>query len=195
MKIIFIAIIVLLATTSCSNKSAISNSGNGAQLDSAVRIGTNRNKFEKPDGSSFLLKSINNNSAYWLNMDKWKYQKVNKKSAAEYKFNREGKLLYGFAINEDIHIPLELITDLALVNAQKAASDARIVKKEYRTVNGNRVLFMEMNATNKGIEFAYLGYYFSDKAGSTQLVAFTPKSLVNQYRQDINNLLNGLVVQ
>ena len=95
------------------------------------------------------------------------------------------------AINEAIKVPLESLADLALTNAQDAASDAQIIKQEYRVVNGKKVMFMQINGTAQNIKFSYLGYYYSDDSGTSQFVVFTGQNLVNKYKEEILNLLNG----
>ena len=54
---------------------------------------------------------------------------------------------------------------------------------------------MEMKGTLQGIKFMYLGYYYSDDSGSTQFLAYTGSSLVGKYKSEINDFLNGFVVQ
>ena len=54
---------------------------------------------------------------------------------------------------------------------------------------------MEMEGTIQSIRFTYLGYYYSDSFGSTQYLTYTGSSLVQKYRQDIDNFLNGFTSQ
>jgi hypothetical protein len=54
---------------------------------------------------------------------------------------------------------------------------------------------MEMQGTIDGIDFTYLGYYMSTPAGSTQWMVYTSTNLMNEYRDEIETLLNGLVKQ
>ena len=74
-------------------------------------------------------------------------------------------------------------------------TDAKIIKQEYRIVNENKVLFIHMGCTAQGIKFNYLGYYYSDSSGSTQLVTYTAENLVDKYRSEINDFLNGFIVR
>ena len=102
------------------------------------------------------------------------------------------------AITEEIEVPLEILPDIALSNAQEAegaGADIKILKREYRTVNGKKVLYMEMGGTMGGIKFTYLGYYYSDTYGTTQFIVFTAANLVDKYRSEIDRLLNGLDTQ
>jgi len=68
------------------------------------------------------------------------------------------------------------------------------LKKEYRIVNGNKVIYMEMIGTIQSVKFKYLGYYYSNSSGSTQYLANTSTNLVDKYKTDINNFLNGFSI-
>ena len=208
MKRILVTILVLLATTSYASQKAITDTGEEVILHDdgtweysdkakkpAKTIETSKEQFEKPKSSSFLLKSNKNNSAYWINTDKWAFKKAADITEAEYQFKLKGEDLYGMTIAEGIEIPVESLADIALSNARNAAPDAKILRQEYRIVNGNKVIYMEISGTIQGINFIYLGYYYSDASGSTQLVAYTATSLVDKYKSEINDLLNGLVTQ
>ena len=208
MKKVFAAIFLLMVTNSYASQSAITDTGESVILNSngtwtyaddhqnsnqTTAISVNNESFVKPNESTFLLKSAKNDSAYWINPSVWSFKKSTSIGAIEYEFSMKGKDLYGMAITEEMQIPLEMLAEAALGNAKKAAADAKITKKEYRNVNGKKLLYMEMSATLKGIPFTYVGYYYSDASGSTQLVTFTSTGLVPKYKSDIYSLLNGLI--
>ena len=208
MKKLFVATLLLLAATSHAGQKAITDSGEEVTLNSdgtwayannapkaAQKIETNKSKFEKSKDSTFLLKSTKNNSAFWINALNWSFAKTQGDAAYEYQFQLKGKDLYGMAITEGIEIPLESLADLALTNARSAAPDAKIIMKEYRVVNGKKVIYMEIKATVKGIDFTYRGYYYSNSSGSTQLVTYTATNAVAKYKSEINDFLNGLVTR
>ena len=208
MKKVLVTILVLLAATSYASQKAITDKGEEVILHDdgtweysdkekkpTKTIETSKEKFEKPKSSSFLLKSTKNNSAYWINTDKWSFEKATGNPAAEYQFKLKGKDLYAMAITEGIEVSLESLADLALTNARNAAPDAKIRTQEYRVVNGNKVIYMEISGTIQGIKFTYLGYYYSDASGSTQLTTYTASNLVDKYKSEINDFLNGLVTQ
>lgn len=158
-------------------------------------IKINKAAFKKNQKSIFRLKSTNNKSEFWIDPKEWTFNKGGDGSPAEYKFQRKGKDLYAMAITEKIQIDMPDLAQLALKNAKSAAPDARIVKEEYRTVNGHKVIYLEMLGTIRGIKFEYLGYYYSDASGSTQYMTFTGANLVSMYRNDIDKFLNGFSVQ
>jgi hypothetical protein len=53
---------------------------------------------------------------------------------------------------------------------------------------------MQMSGTIQGISFVYYGYYYSHESGSVQFLAYTSQDLLNNYSDDIEELLNGFVV-
>jgi hypothetical protein len=130
----------------------------------------------------------------WLNPKTWSFSKGENNEDAEYEFESKGKDLYGMMITESIEIPLETLKTVALENAKSAAPDVKVVKEEYRMVNGNKVLCMQMDGTTQGIKFSYFGYYYSNSSGTLQFVIYTSQNLVKKYLGDMEELLNGLVV-
>ncbi|MFC1516766.1 hypothetical protein ACFL7E_08425 [Thermodesulfobacteriota bacterium] len=208
MKKTFLIILLLLAATSYAGQKAITDTGETVILNddgtwvysndvkkTAVIIKTNKRKFVKPKGASFLLKSKKNSSAFWVDTHRWTFKKEEAGAAGEYEFQLKGGDLYGAAITEAIPMPIETLVDVAFLNAKDAAPDSKIVRKEYRVVNGKKLIYMEMNGTIQGINFSYFGYYYSDASGSTQFLTYTSSTLVSRYKSDINDILNGLDVQ
>ena len=201
MKIFYSLIIMLITTISYADQKAITDTGEEIFIysDGTWKYNNNKNIFNKPKDSSFLLKSTKNKSSFWVNVKKWSFSKNKSHDEdKEYDFRLKGKDLYGMAITEEIEVPLETLPDIALSNAQEATgagTDIKILKREYRTVNGKKVLYMEMGGTMSGIKFTYLGYYYSDTYGSTQFIVYTATNLVDKYRSEIDRLLNGLDTQ
>lgn len=209
MKKLFLATLLLLvafashaaqkAVTDTGEQVILNGDGTWIYADKAQKtdqeIEVNNAKFEKPQASTFLLKSKRNKSSFWIDSSKWSFKKPDHDAVIEYQFQLKGKDLYAMAITEGVEIPVDSLADIALTNAQGAAPDAKVVKKEYRTVNGKKVIYMEMKGTIKGINFTYLGYYYASSAGATQFIAYTATSAVTRYSSEIIELLNGLDVQ
>lgn len=165
------------------------------KASSEVEIITNPAVFNKPENTNFVLKSKKNSSSFALNTKEWTFIKSTGDDAAiEYSLNLKAGDLYAMAITERIQIDPENLVKIAFENAKEAATNAKIVKKEYRVVNGIKIIYMEIVGTLQGVEFKYLGYYFSDSTGSTQFVVYTGISLVNKYKIEIDNILNGFSV-
>ena len=99
------------------------------------------------------------------------------------------------AITEGMEIPIETLASAALTNFKSVAPAAEIIHKEYRVVNGNKVMYMETLAPVSGVEFVYKGYYFSNESGSTQYLVYTSKALAEKYKNETSEFLNGFSVQ
>lgn len=97
-------------------------------------------------------------------------------------------------IAEKIEIPIESLRSIAIDNAREAAPDVRVTNEEYRIVNGVQVLMMQMKGTIQGIRFVYYGYYHSGPEGSVQLISYTADALFEQYKAEMETLLNGYVM-
>jgi hypothetical protein len=156
-------------------------------------IPANSNKFKKNKESTFLIKSNNLNVGIYINPKKWSFKKVTDNSDAEYKLKFKDGDLYGMVITEKVEIPIESFKSIAIENGKKIVPDLKIVKEEYRIVNGIKVLLLQMDGTTKGIKVSYYGYYFSSINGTIQFVTYTSQNLMDSYRPESEKLLNGLV--
>ncbi len=205
--------IILLAALLCSQFfskaqiSAVTNSGdevilynNGTwkyvnKVDSpAKEIPTNNSNFQKPSGSTFKVNSTTvTNASVYLNPKKWEFKKA-ESGASEYKFELKAKDAYGMLITERIQIPLLTLKEAALMNAKNASPDINLVKEEYRTVNEIKLIYLQMEGSIQGIDFTYCGYYYSSEQGTVQLVTCTSKQLLKEYRSEMEDLLNGLII-
>lgn len=204
MKNFIILFFLLVATTSFASQKAITDTGDEVILykdgtwaysDDAQRVSsaieTNSQKFVKPDNATFQLKSTKNNTIYWVNTNKWVFTKEVENPAAEYEFRLKNKDVYGMAITEEAAFPLEALIDIAFTNALAASPDAKIIEKEYRVVNGIKVIYMQMVGTVQGIKAYYLGYYYTDESGSTQVLLYTTANLIDKYKTEMFDFLNG----
>ncbi len=162
------------------------------ELQADADIPTNPTTFTKPDSADFKVRSKIADVDFWIDSSKWKFQRANNNPDAEYEFQLKEGDLYGMAIIEEIEIKLPELAGIALQNARSFAPDARVVEKEYREVNGKKVLRLRIDGTGNGIEFTYIGHYYSDASGSTQFIAYTAQSLLGKYEAQIENFLNGI---
>lgn len=159
----------------------------------AIEIPINPKKFTKGEKSTFLLKSQKINLGVWLEPKKWTFSKATENPEAEYEFKLKEGDLYGMFIAEKFEIPLETLRGIAVENGKSVAPDLKIVHEEYRKVNGNNVLLIQMEGTMQGIKFAYYGYYYSNASGTLQFITYTGQSLMKEYKKASEELLNGLV--
>lgn len=159
------------------------------------KIPLNSAVFKKPSGATFSLKSTVNDSEIWLDPKDWSFKKATSNQAAEYELQLKGRDLYAMLITEQVTIDMDKLTQIALQSAKSKAPNMRIVNREYRVVNGNKLVYMEMRGSMNGIDFTYRGYYYSDDSGTTQFVTYTGTNLRDKYSDDTENLLNGFSVQ
>ncbi|MCC5918968.1 MAG: hypothetical protein JJU02_16750 [Cryomorphaceae bacterium] len=102
--------------------------------------------------------------------------------------------IYAMVIYEELEVPIEYLSNLAVENALNIASDIVVVMKEYRIVNGEKVICMRMDGTMQGMKISYMTYFFSGDDGSLQFHVFTGQKLVEKHIEEIEKLLNGLMV-
>lgn len=159
----------------------------------ASDIATNPKKFEKNNKASFLVKSSKIDVGCWLDPKKWTFQKATGHDAAEFEIENAELGLYGLMITENLQLPVESLANIALGNARKAAPDVQLISKEYRNVNGIKVLLMHMTGTIQDILFSYYGYYYATETGAVQFLVYSSKETVDSHIEDIESLLNGLV--
>ena len=159
-----------------------------------IEIATNEKVFVKGANAKFSVKSKTTPFSVWINPKKWKFTNKTDNEASEFEFNLKNEDLYGMMITERSEIPLESLGQVAYDNAKDVAPDVRIVNNEYRSVNGIKVLMMEMSGSTNGYKFTYVGYYFSNEKGSVQLVLYTGTNMRDEYYDEIELFLNGFVV-
>lgn len=154
---------------------------------------TNETVFTRDKASTFLIKSKRANVGVWINTKIWSFTNNSTNEDAEIQFEKRTGDIYAMLITEKIQIPLESFKSIALQNAKNAATDIKIIKDEYRNVNGKKVLMLQMSGTVQGIKVVYFGYYYSSEKGTTQLISYTGENLFKAHMTEMEVLLNGLV--
>ncbi len=149
---------------------------------------------KKTKKATFKLKSKITDVGVWIDPKKWKFVKGAVNGDAEFEFQKKGDDLYGMLISEQLEIPVETLREIAFENARSVAPDLKIIKEEYRNVNGIDVFMMQMVGTIQGIRFVYFGYYYSNESGTVQLLAYTGEQLFEEYQEEMETFLNGFVV-
>lgn len=130
----------------------------------------------------------------WIDPTKWFLIREPTNSMAEFSFIHSTKEAQAMVIAERIGAPISTLKEIAFENVKREAPDARVVFENERIVNGTKILCMRIDGTMKGMAFTFYGYYWSGKAGNLQLVAITGTNLFDEFKEDITNFLNGLVV-
>ena len=74
-------------------------------------------------------------------------------------------------------------------------SGVESVREKRRRVNGTEVLMLEIDTSLRGVPLTYLGYFYGGSPGTVQLLTFTGRNLVDEFRADFEEFLNGLTVK
>ena len=94
-------------------------------------------------------------------------------------------------IAERTQISYDALEKMALTNARNADANARIAKKGWRMVNGEKLMVLEIEATSSGVPFVFYGHYYAGPAGTIQIVGWTAKNLLDEHRVTFDALVAG----
>lgn len=139
------------------------------------------------------IELLRGKAAVYYDATKWRDLKETEPGRFELT-HREGDA-YAVVIAERAEMPLDALRNLALKNARELSPDIRSVAEEKRVVNDTEVLFMQTAGTMEGMPIAYLGYYYAGKPGAVQVITFTARNLLDEYRKDLEEFLNGFQAQ
>ena len=121
----------------------------------------------------------------------WKKSEKPSSPVAEAEFtHREGDAV-ALVIAERIAVPPARLKETVLQNIRNVDPQAKILKEEKKTVNGTNVQFLTLNAKVQGIPFTYMYCLYTGDADTIQIMTFTAQHLFNEYRQDMEAVLNG----
>ncbi len=158
----------------------------------SIRINTN--PYLKPKNSRNKINGKNDKYVIWFDAKKWKRIPVTEINAdADVALQLIDGDAYAMVIYEEIEIQIENLSNIAIENAKTVAPDIRLIDREFRSVNGNKLIWMRMDGTTQGIKITYYSYYISNENGSIQFHTFTGQSLLPKYLDDIESLLNGFI--
>ena len=153
----------------------------------------NENEFSKSAKANFLIKSKRIGIGCYIQSKSWSFKSTSSNQAAEYELTNSAGDLYGMIITEKLDLPLESLAAIAIENAQEAAPDLQVTHKEYRIVNGLKVIMLRMTGTIQDIRFSYYGYYHTGDGGASQLLVYSSDSIMAQKLDEVEALLNGMV--
>jgi hypothetical protein len=104
--------------------------------------------------------------------------------------HRSGEV-WARVIAERVEIPITRMEDVALGNAREADPNARVIRRGTRTVNGMKMMFLEIDATVEHVPVRYYGHYYSDSSGTVQIIGWTSRNLIEEHRPLIENFVSG----
>lgn len=118
----------------------------------------------------------------------------NNNPAAEFQLTFHKGDLYATIITERIEIPIKSLTEFAIQNLSNITDDYEVLNVEVRNVNGKSFVMMDIECTLNEIKFRYRNFYWSGKPGSLQILTYTGINLFEEFKNDIDYLLNGVLV-
>lgn len=158
-------------------------------------IRANKSSFLKPKTANKKINGSNQAYQIWYDDKKWKRVPTGGiNDEADIALQLLKGDVYAMIIYEELEIPKENLSQLALDNAVAVAPDIKMIDREKRSVNNDTLVWMRMDGTMEGMKISYYSYYSSSKNGSIQFHTFTGQNLIGRYIQDIEELLNGLVI-
>jgi hypothetical protein len=101
---------------------------------------------------------------------------------------------HALIIAEDTNVPLDVIVDIALANAQSADPSAKVVFRDKRRLNGVPVYFLKIEAEVDTVPLVYWGYFYAGETGTVQVVTYAPKTRWREHEKDFMEFLNGLAI-
>jgi hypothetical protein len=202
----FVAFLLLMSIFSFAQQRAVTDQGEQVVLyndgtwvyvekDSIRRdeVAINQLPFSKSKKASFLLKSKRIDIGCWIDPKVWKFRTSQSHEAAEFEIDHVDGSMYALIITEKLDVPTESLGNLAIQNALAAAPDLKVTTKEYRNVNGIKVLMMRMTGTIEDMRFSYFGYYYAADGGATQFLAYASEEFMEENLTEVEDLLNGFV--
>ena len=94
-------------------------------------------------------------------------------------------------ISETTIIPANKMIDFALTNAKSVDPNVKEVRRGSRLVNGIRMSFAEYAGTVDNTPFVFYGHFYSDDAGTIQILGWTHRDMLESYRAKIDAFVSG----
>lgn len=164
--------------------------------EAAEQIRINPNPFTKSKSSTRKINGKDQFYELWYNDRDWKRIPVGELNPeADVALQYLHGDVYAMIIYEEVEIPMENLIQIAIDNAVGVSPDIHMADKEYREVNGQQLIWMRMNGTTQGMKMSYYSYYFSNHMGTCQFHVFTGENVIDKYKEDVEDLLNGFITK
>lgn len=124
----------------------------------------------------------------------WQVDTENKVEPGSSQYVHHSGELYMKVIPERIQIHLPQLVDIGFNNVLKVDANAQVTREGSQRINGLDMSFREIEATVNGIPLTFYAHYYSDEAGSIQLVGWTGRALMDEYRGTIEQFVRGFQV-
>ncbi len=155
---------------------------------------TEKEIFTKIDEASKVIGSHNGFIELWYDPSQWSLEK-SEESQGKFTFIHSSGEAMAIAIMERMSIPGETLKREGIETVKKEASDVKVISEVNRIVNKVPLLVMHLEATLDEISLSYLGYFWTGKEGTIQVIAYTTKDLFSEYEKEFTNFLDGIMIK
>lgn len=124
----------------------------------------------------------------------WRADPSVKTEAGAFQYVHSSGEVFMKVVSERIQIGLEKLAEIGVANVLKVDAAAKTTRRGPRRVNGLDMVFREVEATIDDVPLTFYIHYYSDTAGSIQLVGWTGRSLIGEHRSLIDQFVSGFEV-
>jgi len=150
--------------------------------------------YQKSEEATSVFKAKGDMFLIWFDPSKWHQEKKKSADSEKPSFLHKDGDVYAMVLADRFGMELEALKKFAINNAIEVAPNTKVTYEENRIVNGKKVFCMIMEGSIESIPFVYYGYYYTSKVGTVQLVTYTSKNLFSEYKSEMTEFLNGLVI-
>ncbi|NEQ51810.1 MAG: caspase family protein [Leptolyngbya sp. SIO3F4] len=139
-------------------------------------------------------KSENFKFGVWYDKTSWTNPNYNLNSMAEIQFATFNDEAWGMVIAEKGNFTLESLKNAVVANANRVATDVKLVKNVKKLINGKEMLQIEVEAKISDLEFVYFGNLYVDQGFAVQFLSYTSKELFPKHRAKMDSLISGIEI-
>ena len=125
----------------------------------------------RPANATASVKSAMGPIVLWYDPNTWSVRTSLEKSGAEFVLTHKSGNAAAKLIVERMGLTLPAVKRKVMENIKKASSQSQLVAEDRRTVNGVEMMMLHFTAMINDVPAAYLGYYWTGKAGTVQVIA------------------------
>ena len=130
-----------------------------------------------------------NNGAAALKYDASLWKSFGAREDMQFKHSN-GEIFFR-VVAERTGMSYDALETLAVANARNVDTNAKVARKGWRVVNGQKLMVLEIEATASGVPILYYGHYYVGPAGTIQIVGWTAKNLLDEHRSEFESVVSG----
>jgi hypothetical protein len=155
----------------------------------------NPRRFTRAESARATVKGRAGFYTLWFDDSTWSLRDDRLNPQNEFEFAHAQGDRYAYVVAERIEVPRRALRKAVTDNVKRTVRDVQVTFDEIRRVNDVDVLCLEMEGTSDGVPLKWIGYVWSGQRGTLQAYAFTGRSLFEEFRTELTEFLNGLVVE